>query len=296
MATTFPDALYIFCVRNPWHGAQSRLLAGNTNYQLASQKNFDLPNDLLLKSVFSWKDSIDLYQAEKNENWHDVRYENTVFKTKDTVRGVFEFLGMRDNPEYFEKACAVSKDLKHKYYPMKRAFKKSKYKKQILDLVREGTKIFPYEQAVNSVPGNAWQYYFTEVNVLPIKKIKTKIIKRIKQIAKKIICFVFNLSDRSNTLNVSPVVFGALSQEASTLVVLNDERLKDIAVNAKKGDKISFDCLQMQYYRLKHYKKVVVMDSKGKPYILLKNIDFLLSNRYNHLLTGEVEYIRNYAK
>src|SRR3989344_3947394 len=61
----FPDALCIFCVRNPWHGGQSRLAAGNANYQLASQKNFDLPDDLLLKSVFSWKESIDIFEREK---------------------------------------------------------------------------------------------------------------------------------------------------------------------------------------------------------------------------------------
>jgi hypothetical protein len=292
MKKMFPDALYIFCVRNPWHGAQSRLKAGNANYQLASQKNFELPNDLVLKSIFSWKESIDLYQKEKNENWHSVQYEDTVFKTRDTIKNAFDFLGMRDDKEYFEKASAVSKDLKHKYYPMKKAFYKSKYQKEIMDLVREGCKVFPYNESIDSVPGDAFNYYVFDKKYINVQGIKNKILKIIKSAAKKIISSLFYIIGGKNRLYVGSLVFGSLSQEASTLITEDTGKLKDIILNGKKDQKVSFNTLQMQYYRLLNFKKVILMDKNHFAWVILKNIAFAPSNRYDYTLTGEVEYIK----
>jgi len=289
----FPDALFIFCVRNPWHGLQSRVISGKAKYLIASKKNLELKNDLLLKSIYSWKESIDVYNQEKDDNWHVVRYEDTVFNTKDTVKKVFDFLGMREDKEYFDRVCSMPHDLKHTFYPVKKAFNKSKFKKEIMDIVESGCKTFPYDASIDSVPGDAWHYYFAEKKYIDAKKIKLWITKRAKEIIKKIICFVFLICGGKKKLRVNPIIFGALSRKASTLIVQDNTLLRNIMVSAKKGDRVSFDTLQMQYYRLKHYAKVIVMDSKGVPYILLKNIDFSPSNRYNHMLTGEVEYIRN---
>src|SRR3989338_6851952 len=69
LKTMFPDALYVFCVRNPWHGLQSRVIGGKSKYLLRSRKNYELRGDLLLKSIYSWKESIDIYERENNENW-----------------------------------------------------------------------------------------------------------------------------------------------------------------------------------------------------------------------------------
>ncbi|MBI2636808.1 MAG: sulfotransferase [Parcubacteria group bacterium] len=289
----FPNALYIFCVRNPWHGAQSRLLAGNANYQLASQKNFELPDDLLLKSVYSWKESIDLYQREKNENWHAVRYEDVVFNTRETVKKVFDFLGMRQDGAYFEKACAVSRDLGHRYYPMKRAFRRSKHQKEIVELVQEGCKVFPYDASIDSVPGDSLHYYVFEKDIVDAKKVKARVEKFAKRIVKKIVRAIFYAAGGGKKLSVGPLVFGALSQGESTLITQEDERLKGIVASAKKGERVSFMTLQMQYYRLRNYQNVIVMDSKGEPWVLLKNIAFSPARRYAYTLSGDIVYIKH---
>lgn len=288
----FPDALYIFCVRNPWHGAQSRLSAGNANYQLASQANFELPDDLLLKSVFSWKESIDIYEQEKDENWRVVRYEEVVFKTRDTVAELFDFIGMDANSEYFAKACALPRDLEHRYYPVKKAFRKSKFKKEIMEIVNAGCAVFPYDASIDSVPGGAWHYYFLEKNIVNVKKIKIWLEKASKKIIKKIIRHIYKATGGGKKLFVSPIIFAALSDGASTLLTQDDAKLSGIVAGAKKGERASFNILQMQYYRLRNYSKVIVMDSRGVPRLLLKNIDFSAAIRYDYTLTGEIKCIK----
>ena len=289
----FPDALYVFCVRNPWHGAQSRLAAGNVNYQLASRKNFDLPNDLLLKSVYSWKESIDLFEREKNENWQAVRYEDVVFKTRETVNKLFDFLGMTSDSEYFEKACRLSRDLEHRYYPIKKAFRKSKFKKEIMEIVNAGCRVFPYEASIDSAPGGAWHYYFLEKKVVDVKKIKVRAGKFGKKIIKIIIRYIFYLFGGRKRLFASPLIFGALSQGASALIVQDDVNIANIISRAKKGELVSFNIQQMQYYRLRNFSKVIALDSGGRPWILLKSIAFSPAKRYDYTFTGEIKYIKH---
>lgn len=289
----FPNALYIFCVRNPWHGGQSRLAAGNVNYQLASQKNFDLPDDLLLKSIYSWKESIDLYEQEKNEDWFPLRYEDVVFKTRETVKQVFDFLGMPSAGEYFEKACAIPRDLEHTYYPIKRAFRKSAHQKEIISLVAAGCAVFPYEESIDSLPGNATEYYISILREMNTKKFQKRVAGFIKRTVKTIVRLVFLAIGGAKKFHVSRLVFGALSLRASTLVTQADAYIREIAACAKKGERVSFNTLQMQYYRLRHYQKVIVMDSGGVPRLLLKNIAFSPAKRYDYALTGEIEYIKH---
>lgn len=288
----FPDALYVFCVRNPWHGAQSRLLAGNVNYQLASQKNFDLPDDLLLKSIYSWKESIDIYQKKRDENWHAVRYDDVVFKTRETIRKLFDFLGIQDDSEYFENVCAIPRDLEHTYYPMKQAFYKSKYQKEILEFVREGCEVFPYDASIDSVPGTAFYYYVFENKVVNTKKLKRWIVKQVMAALKAVVRLAFYARGSAQKLRVGPLVFGALAQGGSTLITQDDSRLAGIVKHATKGERVSFNAQQMQYQRLRHYPKAIIMDSKGTPRMLLANIDFSPAKRYDYTLSGDIGYVR----
>lgn len=288
----FPDALYIFCVRNPWHSLQSRVIGGQPKYLIGSQKNLELPDDLLLKSVYSWQESIDIYQEGKDDNWHVVRYEDMVFKPKETIGALFNFLGMDTHGEYFTKACAIPRDLEHTYYPIKRAFHKSRYQKEIMDIVEAGCAVFPYEASIDSVPGNAWHYYLAEKKYVDFKKIKSWTTKLGKKLIKKIVRLIFYTTGGAKKLYVSPLVFGALSQGGSTLITDNDDKLKNIVTHAQKGERVSFNALQMQYQRLRHYNKVIVMDSRGQPWLLLDNIAFSPAHRYDYTLLGEVEFIK----
>jgi hypothetical protein len=110
---------------------------------------------------------------------------------------------------------------------------------------------------------------------------------------KNIIQTVFCSIGGRNKLYVSPLVFGALSINGSTLITYDDEKLSEVIAHSNKGERVSFNALQMQYYRLKHYPKVILMDSKGEAKLLLKSIVFLPAKRYDYTLVGEVEYIKS---
>ncbi|OJI07382.1 hypothetical protein BK004_01470 [bacterium CG10_46_32] len=289
----FPDALFVFCVRNPWHGLQSRIIGGEAKYLIPSEKNFELPDDLLLKSVYSWKESIDIYQNEHDENWCAIRYEDVVFSTKDTLAKLFEFLGMDSHSEYFNRACSLPRDLEHQYYPVKKAFKKSAFKKEIMDIVHDGCAVFPYETSIDLVPGSAWHYYLLEKDIINIKWLKARFIGITKCMSKSILRIVFYVVGGVRKTIVSHIMFAALSEGASAFVSTEDAKIADVAGHSKKDETASFIVSQMQYQRLRHFNRVIVLDSTGSSWLLLKNIDFFPEKQYNYILNGKVEYIKH---
>src|SRR3989338_7616517 len=102
----FPDALFVFIVRNPWHKFQSMYLGGTEIYLLFTKTVLSLPDDLLLRAAHSWKECIDLYLKYKNENWTLTRYENIVYDAGNSISKMFNFLGINDSA-YFERAVKI---------------------------------------------------------------------------------------------------------------------------------------------------------------------------------------------
>ena len=288
----FPNALYIFCVRNPWHGLQSRIISGQAKYLISSQENYNLPDDLLLKSVYSWKESIDIYNQEKDENWCVVKYEDTVFNTKQTLKNLFNFLAMPSKDEYFQKACSVPRDLKHTFYPVKRSFYKSKYKKQILDIIDAGCRQFGYKKSIELLPGNAIDYYLFKKEIVNFRLIWVKLKKIFKDVSKIILKIIFQISGRNSKLYVNQFVFGALARKSTTLVLEDDSNLESIISNASKNSVANFNTRQMQYYRLKNFDEVMIMDTKGVPWILLGDIKFSPMQNHDYKLNGHIKYIK----
>ena len=289
--TMFPDALYIFCVRNPWHGLQSRIIGGKQKYLLGSADNAKLPDDLLLRSIYSWKDSIDIYEKEKDANWLAVRYEDVVFNTKETLTRLFTFIGMEPAGPYFEKVCALPKDLEHTFYPVKRAFRKSPFKKEIMEIVKAGARVFPYDTSIDSVPGTAWKYYLREKKILDAKRLFRAIEKAIKPPAKSALRLIWNIGGGRKKLYARRLFFGALAEGGSTLVVEDDAPLRDALLRGKKGERVSLSVNQMQYQRLKHWRTVSVLNQKGAPVVLLTDVDFRAAERYTYVLTGSLTYM-----
>ncbi len=154
----FPGALFVFAVRNPWHTLQSMTIKGNDSFIVRSKLVMSLPDDLLLKASYTWKESIDNYLKEKDENWIAIRYEDVVSDTLKTLKKLFDFVGI-DDEGYLVRVTRMVNPKKHNYYHIKRLFKKSKYKKEIIDALRKGSEEFNYSLNINSIQSSAIEYY-----------------------------------------------------------------------------------------------------------------------------------------
>lgn len=166
----FPNALFVFCVRNPWHTLQSMikfhvLSKDKDFFLLRTRTNYELPDDLLLKTAFSWGEAIDIYFQRRGENWIAVKYEDLIFDTKNAVRRLFNFLGIKDE-YYYDKAIQIPRKNTNEYFLIKKYFKKCKFKPEIITSLERGCKYFEYSISPDSVKGKALIYYSRRLHAI----------------------------------------------------------------------------------------------------------------------------------
>ncbi len=150
----FPDAFFVFCVRNPWHVLQSMTIKGSDSFILRSHENYKLPDDLLLRAAFSWGEAIERYLQEKDESWIVAKYEDIVSNPKKAIKELYEFLDIKDDL-YLKKASSLPRKIQHNYYFLKKTFYNSKYRSQILDAVKQGCEIFSYPTSPDYLESSA---------------------------------------------------------------------------------------------------------------------------------------------
>lgn len=175
----FPDAQYIYIVRNPWHVIQSmnikywapqlrhslfkritgklspsRLLKKHKRarsgkakqypaFVLRTYENYMLPNDLLLKSANSWGTAVSVYLQERSSEWQTVVYEELVENPQQVVGSIFSGLGLSDS-EGMARGVGLVKCREHSYDLIKRKFDACRYKEKVQEMLREGCSQFSY--------------------------------------------------------------------------------------------------------------------------------------------------------
>jgi hypothetical protein len=133
-------------------------IKGKEAFLLKTNANYELPDDLLLKTAFSWGEAVDIYFNSRDENWIAVKYEDLIFDTSTAVLSLFEFLGIEDEVNY-NKAILIPRKNKSEYYLIKRLFKKTKFKSEVIDALKRGCDHFDYPISPLSIEGNASSYY-----------------------------------------------------------------------------------------------------------------------------------------
>lgn len=154
----FPCALFVFCVRSPWHTLQSMVIKGNKAFLLKTFGNYVLPDDLLLRAAFSWGEAIEIYLRERDDNWIVAKYEDFVFCSKESIRALYEALFI-DDEKYFEKALTFPRVREHNYYYVKKLFQESKYKSNIMRAIESGCKLFSYPSSLDQLSGHKVKYH-----------------------------------------------------------------------------------------------------------------------------------------
>jgi hypothetical protein len=93
IARMFPDAKYIFWIRDPRDCILNRHLTDDLR-DFGIQ--YPLTDDVYLRRAISWKYQYDLVKATpKPRHWIEVRFEDFVLRQDETLQRLEEFLGIR---------------------------------------------------------------------------------------------------------------------------------------------------------------------------------------------------------
>ena len=285
----FPDALFVFIVRNPWHNFQSMTLGGTETYLLFTKTVLSLPDDLLLRAAHSWKECIDLYLKYKNENWTLTRYENIVYDAGNSISKMFNFLGINDSA-YFERAVKIPGAKDDNYYPVRKLFTKSPYKQEIMKAIAPGCEYFNYNSSINSARSSIGEYCFARFKkMFYLKPVLAPINNLFKYTAKKVIKAYVDFVLRPENPYIGRLFFNA---EAAGLkfIRVDDNTLTKIG----PANSIYFGIRERDYRRFKDEKFAVLADRWGENKAILKNIKLSANHQPEngkYLLSGEVTFI-----
>lgn len=160
----FPNALFVFCVRHPWHTIQSMSIkdfrAGRFRDKsvLRTKVNLALPQNQLLRAAHSWSFAIETYLAERDDAWTSHRYEDLVSMADEALAELFTFLSIDDDRAQ-ERAASLPRDPVSNFYVANRMFAENAYQNEIIDAIQPGCEVFAYEPSPAALPSDATSYY-----------------------------------------------------------------------------------------------------------------------------------------
>lgn len=139
----FPEALFVYCVRNPLHTMQSMISKKGKTNLLRTGLTMGQPNDPLLRAASSWSEANSAYLRHGDEQWISVRYEDLLKDTATTLEYVFSFLRIRD-PGGLERAKKLPERRDGVYDYIWRRVQNSPHRERILAMLAEGADRFGY--------------------------------------------------------------------------------------------------------------------------------------------------------
>lgn len=154
----FPEALYVFCIRNPWHTLQSMTIKNNNSFVLRTDQINQLDDDLFIKAAASWNISIRSYIRHKDNHWWVVKYEELLENPEDTIHSLFDFLDITDS-DYLQKAIHIPLPNNKNYFFIKNKIEHHPSQKQIFQMLEEGCHYFVYDIDPWKNQGNRLKYY-----------------------------------------------------------------------------------------------------------------------------------------
>lgn len=160
----FPNALFVFCVRHPWHTIQSMSIkefrAGQFRDKsvLRTTENLTLPQNQLLRAAHSWSFAIETYLDERDDAWISLRYEDLVSRADEVLAELFTFLSIDDDRAQ-KRATYLPNEPVSNFYVAKRMFAESAYQNEIINAIQPGCEVFAYEPSPAALRSDATSYY-----------------------------------------------------------------------------------------------------------------------------------------
>jgi hypothetical protein len=145
----FPDAIFLFCIRNPWQTIASIAHKGvsgdeaHDSFHLRTRVLSGLANDFLLRAVHSWAESLSMYLRHRDDHWLSVRYEDIVANPEKEIGRLYTQLGI-DDPASLRKAVAFPRHGAKSCYAINQTYLSSPHRQKMDELLQENASAFGY--------------------------------------------------------------------------------------------------------------------------------------------------------
>lgn len=139
----FPDAVFVYCVRNPWPTLQSMIRKGHENFLLKSERAASPENSLLMRAAIGWSDAHESWARHQDSGWIVAEYDQIVASPQESIDQLCDFLNIPPG-EGRQRAYGVPREAPHDYYLIKETFRNDPQRFQIAQELKAGCSHFGY--------------------------------------------------------------------------------------------------------------------------------------------------------
>ncbi|WP_404304857.1 sulfotransferase family protein [Neorhodopirellula lusitana] len=155
----FPDAKFVYCLRDPWTTLHSMTKSGRDGFLLRSPRAIADGASLLHQAAIGWSDAVSQLEKWKNERWYVSRYESMLENPENEIQLMCEALEL-DDIDGFSDAIQIPKPSPNQhFYYIKKAYQKSTQRDLIRQEVSIGSNRFQYANTPVSMPGTVVDHY-----------------------------------------------------------------------------------------------------------------------------------------
>ncbi|MCH2114547.1 MAG: sulfotransferase [Pirellulales bacterium] len=163
MRRVFPDAKFVYCIRNPWHTLQSMVKKGRDSFLLLTPRAADRCQSLLVRAAIGWGDAFSSYQRSRDKNWVVAKYEQLVDSPRTSIAGICQKLGLREGEmPGLDRAAVIPQPARANFYFIKHAFHDSPDKACVTNELRTGCEELGYPLVPDNLRGMLVTYAFEQ--------------------------------------------------------------------------------------------------------------------------------------
>ncbi|SMP47763.1 Sulfotransferase family protein [Neorhodopirellula lusitana] len=160
----FPEAQFVYCLRDPWTTMHSMTKAGREGFLLRSERVVNEGKSLLHKAAISWNEAVTSLLQSGHEAWHTVRYEEVLLNPRAVIEQMCDSLSL-GSLEGFENAVRIPKpSANQQYFYIKNAYRNSPHRVAIEAEIQKGSLALNYPTTPYHLPGTLVEHCVDKVN------------------------------------------------------------------------------------------------------------------------------------
>jgi hypothetical protein len=179
----FPDANFVFCIRNLWQTAasiSSKATQGEVDhdsFHLRTEALAALSKDFLLRAIHSWSEAVEMYCRYKDERWTTARYEDVVQTPTTEINRLYRELAINDKTSR-QAVAALPRRSAKSCYAIKEIYDSSPHRLAINKLLAPGCRIFDYPVDFDTLDVSAGGHYREKFSAKRMLKYCRRLVQR----------------------------------------------------------------------------------------------------------------------
>ena len=149
----FPEALFVFCVRNPWPTLQSMVKKGHDNFLLKSSRVAQSDSSLLHRAAMGWADAHESFVTHRDKGWYVLDHDTLVSQPGFTIAMLSDWLGQQPGPAN-SGATRIPRAIEHDYLLIRRLYDDDPNQNEIAAELAAGCQQFGYPTDPSSLSGS----------------------------------------------------------------------------------------------------------------------------------------------